>query len=93
MEFNTYRRDMVTKLTLSVDRNVARSIKRFAKARKTSVSAVFSQFARAVTRKEASEEKLSPIIRDITGIGKLPPDKNYRELLEEALMEKYGIKE
>ena len=83
----------MTKLTLSVDRNVARSIKRFAKARKTSVSAVFSQFARAVTREEASAENLSPIVREVSGIGKLPPDKDYKELLEEALMEKHGTKE
>jgi hypothetical protein len=76
-----------------MERAVVRKAKRLAKARKTSVSAIMSQFVNSVTSKDSPEERLSPIVREITGIGKIPPDKDYKELLTDALMEKYGIKE
>ncbi len=39
-----------------------------------------------------NEEALGPLTRKALGLAKLPPGKSYREILEEALLEKYGFK-
>lgn len=83
----------MTKLTLSMEKSVVRQAKQLAKARKTSVSAMVSDFVRSASLHTLPRQKLSPVVRSVAGIAKLPTDKTDRELLEEALMEKYGIKE
>ena len=82
---------MTTKLTLSVDKKTVKDIKRFAKQQGTSVSAMFSRFARAVTQKDRSEVVPGPLTRQATGMIKLPPGKSDRQLIEEALSEHYGL--
>jgi hypothetical protein len=85
------------KLTLTLDRVVIERAKKLAKQRSLSVSAMFSQFiGRAAeesesSRRAARREKLPPITRKSRGLVKLPSDKSYRELIEEALAERYGL--
>jgi hypothetical protein len=83
----------VTKLTLSVDEAVVKQAKQIAQANGTSVSAMFSQFVRSMAGSRRRPTKIGPLTRKLSGIVKLPPDKDYKELLTEALMEKYGITE
>lgn len=83
----------MTKLTLSVDEAVVKQAKEIAQANGTSVSAMFSQFVRSVAAPRRRPTKIGPLTRKASGIVKLPPDKDYKELLVEALMDKYGITE
>lgn len=78
------------KLTLSVDKQIIEKAKRLARKRHTSVSAIFVRFI-AETKEETAEEEieLGPITRQAMGLFKLPEGKTDRELLEEALWEKY----
>ena len=82
------------KLTLSADEKVVRKARQLARKNKTSISAMFSRLVLAMSKHEEMrpEEELGPLTRQALGMVKLPPGKTDRELLEEALMEKYGFK-
>lgn len=83
------------KLTLSADEKTIRKAKRLARARKTSVSAMFARYIESLSRtRKAGKpdvESLPPITRRALGMVKLPKGKTDRELVEEGLWEKYGL--
>ena len=85
-----YWRLTVTKLTLSVEEDVVEKAKQIAEANKTSVSAMFSQFIRSIANSRARKLEIGPLTRKATAIAKLPPGKDYKEVLTDALIEKYG---
>ena len=80
----------MTKLTLSLDKRVAEEAKRLAKRSGRSVSAMFSQFLLAMSRAEEASPDIGPLTRKASGLVSLPEGKTEREVLEEALIEKYG---
>jgi hypothetical protein len=80
----------MTKLTLIMDEAVVEQAKRMARARRTSVSAIFSQFIESAAL-AAVPTKIGPLTRKLSGVMALPPRKGYKQLLAEALVEKYGI--
>lgn len=82
------------KLTLSADERVIAQAKRLAARRRTSVSAMFARFVTAMSRKEKATLEVPPdsIAARVTGVISLPKGKSDRDVLTEALMEKYGIK-
>ena len=79
----------MTKLTLSIDKAVVRKAKRIAEANNTSVSAMFSQFVESMATRRARPARIGPLTRKLSGIMKLPADKDYKDLLTDALMDKY----
>jgi hypothetical protein len=81
----------MTKLTLSVDRDVIETAKEIAHANGTSVSAMFSRFVKSMDSPLPKDFKIGPLTRKLSGIAKLPPGKDYKEALSDALAEKYGI--
>ena len=82
----------MTKLTLSVDEAVVEKAKELAQANNTSVSAMFSRFVQAMSAPPPSSIKIGPLTRKATGLMKLPAGKDYKEILTDALLEKYGIR-
>ena len=80
----------MTKLTLSMEPDVVAAAKRLAKERKTSVSNMLSRFIKAMDRSDWKSMPISPGVRKISGIISLPPGKDYRDIVAEALEEKYG---
>ena len=83
----------MTKLTLSVDEAVVAKAKRIAAANGTSVSAMFSQFVESVATERKGRRKVGPLTRKASGLAKLPAGKSDKELLADALAEKYGVGE
>jgi hypothetical protein len=81
------------KLTLSADEDVVREAKRLAKRNKTSVSAMFSRFVRGMAKAGKPSKKIPPdsTAARARGFISLPKGKTPRDILTEALMEKYGI--
>lgn len=95
-----------SKLTLSVDKDLIEKAKKMALQQGTSLSSMVSRYLFAVlnlnsggfrhgplTGKATAPEKIriGPITRKLCGIVKFPAGKTDRELLEEALGEKYGL--
>jgi hypothetical protein len=82
---------MATKLTLSADEEIVKRAKRLAKEQKTSVSALFDRFIRSATAEPKKSRAIGRLTRKATGMMKLPAGKTDRELIEDALIEKYGL--
>jgi hypothetical protein len=82
----------MTKLTLSADRELVAEAKKLAAREGTSLSSMFSRFLRAVLRGQSQKEAPGPLTSKARGLVKLPPHKSDRELLEDALSDKYGSK-
>jgi hypothetical protein len=80
----------MTKLTLSVEPTVVKRAKRLAEANKTSVSAMFTQFVQSMSPPQSRRGRIGPLTRKLTGVVKLPRGKSDRELLADALRDKYG---
>lgn len=81
----------VKKLTLSAPEEVITEAKRIAAKKTTSVSALFARLIRTVDSEFDPKDSLGPITLRISGIVNLPSDRTDRELLEEALNDKYGV--
>lgn len=80
-----------TKLTLSADEKLIKRAKKLAKQQGTSLSALFVRYLEALLQQQQEEHKISPLVKQMTGLAKAPPGKTDRELLEDALAEKYGL--
>jgi len=87
---------MTKKLTLSVDPSVIAKARRISKHRRTSVSAMFSNFISSLEEELPPVEDLPPITRRVLEMGaklpQVPSDWDYRDGLSEALAEEYGVK-
>lgn len=79
------------KLTLSMKEEAIQAAKQLARQRGTSVSAMVSDYVMSATQVRRKPFKIGPITRKATGLVRLPSDKSDRELITEALMEKYGL--
>ena len=85
-----------TKLTLTVNPEVVRLAKRYARKHKTSVSATFSRVIRTLVSQEQRAAVKAPpgsALEKLTGIIKLPEGKTADDLRFDALVEKYGLSE
>lgn len=83
---------MLTKLTLSAEKDIVASAKKLAHKNKTSISSMFSRFMQATVDIGAKHKiPLAPITIRASGIVNLPKGKTDTELLGEALSDKYGI--
>lgn len=78
------------KLTLSASEETIADAKRIATEKNTSVSALFARLIRAVDREPDSDEAIGPITKRATGLINLPTDRSEKELLEDALEDRYG---
>ena len=87
---------MTRKLTLSIDSSVIAKARRISKHRRTSVSALFSNFIASLEEEVPAVQDLPPITRQVLEMGaklpQVPADWDYREELSETLAEKYGVK-
>ncbi len=84
---------MLAKLTLSVEEELIKDARRMVRRNRTSISSMFSRFIRREIEAESSAKiPLAPITRKASGIVCLRAGKGDRELLEDALSEKYGVR-
>jgi hypothetical protein len=81
----------MNKLTLSIEEPVVEKAKQIALSNQTSVSAMFSQFVESMAAQNVRPAKIGPLTRKLTGLIKLRSDKDYKDLVADALMEKYKI--
>lgn len=83
---------MNTKLTLSVDQVVVDKAKKYAKSSGKSLSGIVEEYLKSLSQVEPSNEKRSKseLVKYLKGSVKLPKEGlSEREILEDALLEKY----
>jgi hypothetical protein len=81
----------MTKLTLSIEPSLVEKAKQMAESNNTSVSAMFSQFVESVAARRGRRPRIGPLTRKLSGLIELPARKGYKELLADALADKYGL--
>ena len=80
-----------SKLTLTADASIIDAAKRLAAARNTSVSALFSRLIESMQAEQgATNADLGLLTQRASGLVSLPEGRSDRELLADALTEKYG---
>ncbi len=84
---------MNTKLTLTIEKEVIEVAKAYAKEKGQSLSELVENYFKLITheRREIKEEDLSPRVRKLRGIIKTDQELDYKKILEEELLKKYGL--
>jgi hypothetical protein len=81
----------MVKLTLSAQKEVVARARKLAAANNTSISSMFERLIRLMSRTRASKPTVGPITRKATGLIGIPKGRTERQLLEDALLEKYDL--
>ena len=80
------------KLTLSANPATVALAKSLAAEQGTSVSAMFERFVTLVAAKQRRPAKIGPLTTRMSGIIKLPKGRDARTVLEDALLERHGLR-
>ena len=82
----------MSKLTLSINQMVIDEAKEYAKSSGKSLSSIVEEYLKSLTKIEKSKKKKTSmeLVRELKGSIKLPEDfTSYKEVLQDALVEKY----
>jgi len=81
---------MNRKLTLSLDESIIEKAKIYAERNSESLSQIVENYFKIVTSESATiEPKISPLVEDLIGSIKVPPDFDYSKAKYQYLMEKH----
>lgn len=81
---------MDSKLTLNVDKDLARKAKKYARSRGRSLSDLVESYFKALTgRPDETEFDLSAKVKSLLGSVKVPDDFDYQADLKDQLSKKY----
>ena len=79
------------KLTLSAEKSIVDRAKRLAAENGTSVSSLFARLVSAMSQPtQEGNIPIGPLTQEATGLITLPHNLSERQILEDALTEKYG---
>ena len=81
---------MDTKLTIKLDNDVISRAKRYAKHRRTSLSRMIKSFLDSVTQNEADDIEITPLVKSLSGVIKVPEDFDYKKERTDYLVKKYS---
>lgn len=79
---------MSTKLTLTIEDKVIHSAKEYARKKGKSLSDIVENYLKSITSPEETAE-ISPKVRKMMGVLKLPEDYDYKNDIRAALSKKY----
>ena len=80
---------MDTKLTLKLEQSVIEKDKDYAKRQKTSLSRLIENYLLDITDEEDIQEKITPLVRSLSGIIDLPNDYDHKKDYTDYLAKKY----
>ena len=80
---------MDTKLTLKLEQSVIEKAKDYAKRQKTSLSRLIENYLLYITEEEDVPEKITPLVRSLSGIIDLPNDYDHKKDYADYLAKKY----
>lgn len=81
---------MDTKLTIKIDSDVISRAKKYAQHRRTSLSKMIESFLDSVTKNEPDDLEITPLVKSLSGVIKLPECFDYRRERTDSLMKKYS---
>ncbi|MDG2194629.1 MAG: DUF6364 family protein [Polaribacter sp.] len=83
---------MNTKLTLTIEQEIIKRAKKYAKIKNRSLSDIIENYLKTLTKEKKAPESntLSPIIRSLQGSFKMPVHMDYKKELEDRLEKKYS---
>ncbi|NJY61594.1 hypothetical protein HC174_02335 [Salinimicrobium sp. CDJ15-81-2] len=82
---------MNTKLTLTIEQEIIKKAKDYAKEKNRSLSDIIENYLKMLTKEEQKQKnrKLNPIVKSLKGSFKMPKDMDYKKELRNRLEEKY----
>jgi hypothetical protein len=80
---------MDAKLTLNIDRDVARKAKVYARQEGRSLSDLVENYLKLITKNSIEDSGFSPRVKALLGSVSLPEDFDYKKELSDALVNKY----
>jgi hypothetical protein len=80
---------METKLTLRLNNNVIIRAKDYAQNHKISLSKLIESYLDSVTKQKSDEIEITPLVKSLSGVIKLPADFDYKKEYADHLTEKY----
>ncbi|SHG06102.1 hypothetical protein SAMN05444483_104273 [Salegentibacter echinorum] len=84
---------MNTKLTLTIEQEIIKRAKKYAKDKNRSLSDIIENYLKVLTKEEqkVKAKKLNPIVKSLKGSFKMPKtDMEYKKELRNRLEEKYS---
>jgi len=84
---------MNTKLTLTIEKEVIETAKKYAKEKGQSLSEMVENYFKLITvnREKIRPKQLSPKVRKLRGIINTAENFDYKEVLTKELSKKYGV--
>lgn len=81
---------MNTKLTLTIEQEIIKKAKEYAKSNNRSLSDIIENYLKMLTRKEIkTSNKMPPVVKSLRGSFKAPDDMDYKAELRNRLEDKY----
>lgn len=80
---------MHQKLTLRVNSNIITKAKEYADTHNTSISKLVELYFYLLSQKKHRDDNISPAIREISGVIKLPKGFDYKKERQKDLLKKY----
>lgn len=82
---------MNTKLTLTIEQEIIKRAKDYAKEKNRSLSDIIENYLKVLTKEEQKQKdrKLNPVVKSLKGSFKMPKDIDYKKELRNRLEEKY----
>jgi macrodomain Ter protein organizer (MatP/YcbG family) len=81
---------MNSKLTIKLDATVIARAKKYAKKRKTSLSKMVESYLDSITKPDKSGIEITPLVKSLSGVFKLPAEYDYRKDYSEYITRKYS---
>lgn len=83
---------MNTKLTLTIEEEIVKRAKKYAKDKNRSLSGIIENYLKILTKEEQKEktQKLNPVVQSLKGSFKMPEKSmDYKKKLRDRLEKKY----
>ena len=81
---------MNTKLTLTIEQDIIKEAKLYAKQKGRSLSDIVENYLMAITSNKMEEQtEITPLVKSLLGTIKLPEDLDYKTELRKRLKKKY----